>query len=108
MYRGWAVADLHTHSDVDYKPGSPQGPARPRVRRRFWALLAMAGVGAGAFQFLNMSAANAGYTVQPALAATSPATSAAPAAAPLPALPTLTRASLKVNRGDTLAGLFTD
>ena len=102
------MADLHTHSDVDYKPAPSPGPARRRVRRRFWAMLALTAGSAAAFQFLSMPAANAGHAVAaPQLAATAAGTSPAPAAASVPALPTLTRANLKVARGDTLAGLFT-
>lgn len=100
------MADLHTHSDVDYKPAPPAGPGRPRVRRRFWALLTMAACGAAAFQFLSVPAANAGHPVETVVATVAPGIRAA--ATSLPALPTLTRANLKVARGDTLAGLFTD
>ncbi len=71
-------------------------------------MLAVTGVSAAAFQLLSLPSVSADHTVPaPALAAAAAGTTAAPAAASLPALPTLTRANLKVARGDTLAGLFT-
>ena len=90
--------DQHPESGADYKPGLT---ARLRVRRRYWLSLGLAAVAAVIFQVLDPLPASAGFTP-----AAGPSTDPATAALAAPALPTLTRANLKVKDGDTLAELF--
>ncbi|MGE5624691.1 MAG: peptidoglycan DD-metalloendopeptidase family protein [Bacillota bacterium] len=94
------MTDLHTHSDVDYRPAPLPGRGRFAARRRFWAVLAFTVVAGAGFELLNMSAAFAdlgppGYT-------------ATVSAAALPAVPNLTTVHIHVAQGDTLAELFSD
>ena len=98
----------------------------PRVRRRFWLLLALAATGAGAYQLLfNVSAAGANHDTQVTITAVSGPHAAAPAAtvtiptsashvdatvtiAPAPAIavPSAETTQLTVHRGESLARLF--
>ncbi|MGB9429542.1 MAG: peptidoglycan DD-metalloendopeptidase family protein [Gammaproteobacteria bacterium] len=114
---------------VDYKPGGEahiHAVRAPRVRRRFWVLLALAVTTGGTFQLFGMSVAHAGHNNQIAanpsvLAATVVAPAAVPAQAAAsvavsnpPAATTATLATvagaetlqLTVHRGDTLGHLL--
>ncbi|MGH8282415.1 MAG: M23 family metallopeptidase [Gammaproteobacteria bacterium] len=113
---------------VDYKPGGEAYVHKlrvPRVRRRFWLLLALAITGGGAFQLFIASAANAGHNNRVTLAvpSASPAITA-PARMPTPTVTSIAPSNplvtakavplapgteitpLKVHRGDTLGRLF--
>ena len=94
------MTDRHTPSDLDYKPASTAGRGRLRARRRYWLLLVLVGIAAGAFESLEAPAALANHDTGLAQA------TGAPAAATAPAVPTLTTLRLKVAEGDTLGALF--
>ncbi|MGH8378087.1 MAG: M23 family metallopeptidase, partial [Gammaproteobacteria bacterium] len=85
---------------VDYKPGGEAFVHKvrvPRVRRRFWLLLALAVTGGGTFQLFFTSAATAGHNNQVALAvsAATPAASA-PASVPKPSVANTASSNLPV------------
>ncbi|MGH8321873.1 MAG: LysM-like peptidoglycan-binding domain-containing protein, partial [Gammaproteobacteria bacterium] len=112
---------------VDYKPGGEAHVHKvhvPRVRRRFWLLLALAITGGGTFQLFFASVATAGHNNRAALAISSaspvasaptlPTSSAAPTAPSkvlatasiIPAAPGTKITPFTVHRGDTLGRLF--
>lgn len=139
MFSGFLQPDRHvtepkSQLKVDYKPSGEayvhDVPAAPRVRYRFWLLLALSTAGAAAFQFFGTFAAGSGYgirgavltpasgaslaarsAVAPGMVATpAPAshadTSAAAPLAPGAAAPHTKIVRLTVRRGDSLAKLF--